>query len=48
LQVFPAEHTAENERKEYEYYCQSLDHGIIAELIDALEGPAAAATGPLL
>jgi len=43
LQIFPSEHATENERKKYEYYSQSFDQGIFAELIDALKGPPASA-----
>jgi hypothetical protein len=43
LQIFPAEYATENERKKYEYYCQSFDQGIFAELIDALKAPRAGA-----
>jgi hypothetical protein len=48
LQVFPSEHTAENEGKEYEYDCQSLDQGFFAELIVARKAPVAGATGRVL
>jgi hypothetical protein len=43
LQIFPSEYAAENERKKYEYYSQSFDQGIFAELIDALGAPRAGA-----
>jgi hypothetical protein len=48
LQVFPAEHAAENEREEYEYDYQSLDQGFFAELMIAQEVPVAGAMEPVL
>jgi hypothetical protein len=48
LQVLPSEHAAEYEREKYEYYSQSLDQGIFAELIDVAETPVALAMDLLL
>ena len=43
LQIFPAEYATENERKKYEYYSQSFDQGIFAELIGVLKAARAGA-----